>query len=183
MRKAAMMVSILGARTLGGIGLALAAMPLQAQTQAQPQPQPQTQAPAPAPPAYGTPLPLDEALAMIRAGMAIARAEGLLLTFAIVEPSGELIAFARMENAIYGSIPLAQAKARNAARFRSPTALREQALTNGRLQLLSMDEVVALAGGVPVVRDGKVVGAIGVSGASSEQDAKVATAMANLGQR
>ncbi len=164
-------------RAAAAISLALTAMPLQAQTQA---PAP---APAPAPPAYGAPLPLDEALAMINAGLAIARAQGLLLTFAIVEPSGELIAFARMENAIYGSIPLAQAKARNAARFRTPTALREQQLTGGRLQLLSMDEVVALAGGVPVVRDGKVVGAIGVSGASSEQDAKVATAMANKGQR
>jgi uncharacterized protein GlcG (DUF336 family) len=178
-----MISDIRGWRAAAASALALVAMPLHAQAQAPAPAAPPAPAPTPAPPAYGTPLPLDEALAMIRAGMAIARAEGFLLTFAIVEPSGELIAFARMENAIYGSIPLAEAKARNAARFRSPTALREQALTNGRLQLLSMDEVVALAGGVPVVRDGKVVGAIGVSGASSEQDARVATAMANLGQR
>ncbi len=155
-------------RTLAGVLLALAPLCVQAQAQAQ----------DPVPPAYGAPLGSDAALAMIRAGIAQAQAQGLLLSIAIVEPSGELIAFARMDGAIYGSIHLAQAKARSAARYRVPTAAREQQLANGRLQILSNDEIIAIGGGVLIVRGGKVVGAVGVSGATAEQDAAVANAIA-----
>lgn len=173
------MSNTFGRRAAANITLALAALIAQVPAQAQAQAQAQASPPAsPVPPAYGAPLTMDEALAMIRTGIALAQADGLLLTFAIVEPSGELIAFARMDGAIYGSIHLAQAKARSAARYRVATAVREQQLTGGRLQILSNDEIIAIGGGVPVVRGGKVVGGVGVSGASAEQDAAVAGAMA-----
>ncbi len=142
-------------------------------------PPPATAAPAPAAPqAYGAPIGLDDAQAIIRAGLAMAEAEGLKISLAVVEPSGELVAFVRMDGAIYGSIYAAPAKARTAARYRVATASREQQLMGGRLPILSNDEVMAIGGGVPIVREGKVVGAVGVSGGTADQDAMMASAIA-----
>ncbi|WP_196795264.1 heme-binding protein [Porphyrobacter sp. AAP82] len=121
---------------------------------------------------------MDDAQAIIRAGLAMAEAEGLKISLAVVEPSGELVAFVRMDGAIYGSIYAAPAKARTAARYRVATASREQQLMGGRLPILSNDEVMAIGGGVPIVREGKVVGAVGVSGGTADQDAMMASAIA-----
>ncbi|MFA4893369.1 heme-binding protein [Brevundimonas sp.] len=140
---------------------------------------PPTAAPtaAPAPPlSYGPPIGLETAQALVDRAVEAARARGFRLAIAVVEPSGELVAFGRMDDVQYGSINVAQAKARSAARFRASSASAEERLAAGRIALLAIDGIVPVAGGVPIVVDSRVVGAIGVSGASSAQDDEVARA-------
>jgi len=120
-------------------------------------------APAPAapPPApvlsYGSPIGLERAQAMIDAAIAAGQARGFRLAVAVVEPSGELVAFGRMDDVQYGSIDVAQAKARSAARFRAASASAEERLAAGRIALLAIDGIVPVAGGVPIVVPGRVV--------------------------
>jgi len=125
---------------------------------------------------YGPPITVNAALALIKRGMEAGSAQGLNMAFAVVEPSGELVAFARMEDAPYASTELAQQKARSSARLRLATSELETRVQNGRTVLLSSDEVLAVGGGVPIIVDGRVVGAFGVSGGSAAQDTAVATA-------
>lgn len=156
--------------------LALAVLAVAAPTWAQ---TPPTAAPGavPAPPlSYGAPIGLETAQALIDRAIEAGRARGFRLAIAVVEPSGELVAFGRMDDVQYGSINVAQDKARSAARFRASSASAEERLTGGRIALLAIDGIMPVAGGVPIVVDGKVVGAIGVSGASSAQDDEVARA-------
>jgi glc operon protein GlcG len=130
---------------------------------------------APAPP-YGAPIGLEAAQTLIDRAMEAGRARGFRLAVAVVEPSGELVAFGRMDDVQYGSIDVSLAKARSAARFRAASSSAEERLAGGRMALLAIDGIVPVAGGVPIVVDGRVVGAIGVSGASSAQDDEVARA-------
>ena len=136
-----------------------------------------TQAPTTAPSAYGPPIAVDEALQIIDRGMKQGAAKGLKLAFAVVEPSGELVAFARMDDVPYASTRIAQQKARASARFRMPTAQFEERVRNGRSALLSSDEVIAVAGGVPIIVGGRVIGGLGVSGATAAEDAAIASAI------
>lgn len=124
---------------------------------------------------YGAPIALSEALSLIDQGMKLAAGKGFKMAFAIVEPSGEVVAFAKMDDAPYAATRIAQQKARASARFRLPTAQFEERVLSGRTVLLSSDEVIAVGGGVPIVRDGRVIGALGVSGGSSLEDAAIAT--------
>lgn len=126
---------------------------------------------------YGLPITVADALALISKGMAQARKEGLRQSFAVVEPSGELVAFARMDGVSYGSIRAAEAKARTSARHRVATAVREQQLMGRRLSILSNDEVFAIGGGAPIVRGGRTIGSVGVSGGTADQDAHAAAAL------
>ena len=138
---------------------------------------PPTTAPAAAPaPPYGAPIGLETAQALIDRATAAASARGFRMAFAIVEPSGQLVAFGRMDDTQYGSIAVAQAKARSAALYRTATSVSEERLTGGRTALLALDGMVPVAGGVPIVVDGRIIGAIGVSGASSAQDDEIARA-------
>lgn len=140
-------------------------------------PPPAAPAAAPAPPlSYGAPIGLEAAQALVDRAVEAARARGFRMAIAVVEPSGELVAFGRMDDVQYGSINVAQDKARSAARFRAASASAEERLAAGRMALLAIDGIMPVAGGVPIVVDGRVVGAIGVSGASSAQDDEVARA-------
>lgn len=130
---------------------------------------------APAPP-YGAPIGLAAAQALIDRAVEAGAARGFRLAIAVVEPSGELVAFGRMDDVQYGSIAVSQRKATTAARFRTATAALEERVTNGRTVILALHEMLPVAGGVPIVVDGRVVGAIGVSGASSAQDDEIAKA-------
>jgi glc operon protein GlcG len=130
-----------------------------------------------APSEYGTPISAREALDLINRGMERSAEHNLTMAFAVVEPSGELVAFARMDNAPYASIQLAQQKARTSARLRIATAELEARVLAGRTVLLSSDEVLAIGGGVPIVRNGRVIGALGVSGGTAAQDAEMAIAI------
>jgi len=98
------------------------------------------------------------------------------MAFAVVEPSGSLVAFARMDDVQYASIAVAQAKARSAALYRGATAAAEARVLAGRTVSLALEGLVPVAGGVPIVVDGRIVGAIGVSGASSAEDDEIARA-------
>ena len=81
-----------------------------------------------------------------------------------------------MDGVPYASIRLAQQKARTAARLRFATAVLEERVLSGRTVLLSSDEVLAIGGGVPIVVNGRIVGALGVSGGTAAEDAAVANA-------
>jgi uncharacterized protein GlcG (DUF336 family) len=120
---------------------------------------------------------LSDALALVQRGIEHSKQRGFKMAIAVVEPTGELVAFARMDDVPYGSIPLAQQKARTSARFRLTTASAEERVQNGRVVLLSADDFIAIGGGVPIVVNGRVVGAIGVSGASAAEDAALASAI------
>lgn len=131
--------------------------------------------PPKAPPAgYGAPISIGDARALIDRGIETAVEQGLTMAFAIVEPSGELVAFARMDDAPYASIRLAQQKASTSARLRVTTAELEERVQGGRIALLSSDEVIAVGGGVPILANGRIIGALGVSGGTAVQDAAIA---------
>ena len=128
------------------------------------------------PPSYGAPISLAAAEALIDRAVAAARGSGHRMAVAVVEPNGELVAFVRMDDTQYGSILIAQRKAYTAARYRLATATMEERTLAGRTVTLANDDALPIAGGVPIVVDGHIVGAIGVSGASAAEDAAVANA-------
>ncbi|HWE47341.1 MAG TPA: heme-binding protein [Caulobacteraceae bacterium] len=136
-------------------------------------PPPAATAPAPG---YGAPVTLERARRLIAAAQAEASKHDFLMAFAVVEPSGALVAFERMDGVQYGSLEVAQAKARAAALYRRPSKAWADAIAAGRAGVVTFPNVVAAEGGIPIVADGKIVGAIGVSGGTSEQDGAVAMA-------
>ena len=136
---------------------------------------PATPAPAPAP-AYGAPISLERAQALIERAIAAAKPRGFRMAVAVVEPSGELVAFARMDDTQYGSIYVAQRKAETAARYRGATSGFEQRTLAGRTVTLANDDMLPIGGGIPIVAGGKIIGAIGVSGALASEDDEVAQA-------
>ena len=91
---------------------------------------------------------------------------------AIVDHGGFLIYFERMDNTQLGSVEIAIEKARSAALFRRPTKVFEDALAGGRNALLALHGVVPIEGGVPIISGGKIVGAIGASGARLHRTAR-----------
>ena len=129
-----------------------------------------------APSPYGDPISLAAAEALIDRAVTAARAGGHRMAVAIVEPSGELVAFVRMDDTQYGSIHVAQRKAWTAARYRLATSVMEERVLAGRTVSLANEDALPIGGGIPIVVDGQIVGAIGVSGASAAEDTAVATA-------
>jgi glc operon protein GlcG len=113
----------------------------------------------------------------LTAALAEAKKNNWLLSIAVVDPAGELLAFVRMDGAGISTIQNALGKAVTSARFRSPSQ-RFDSLATIRPGLLTFENVTAVEGGVPITIEGVVVGAIGVSGASSAQDAQVGRAAA-----
>jgi glc operon protein GlcG len=135
-------------------------------------------APIAAPPAYGPPITLAEAKAVLAAAEAEANAHGWPLTLAIVDSGANLVALHRMDNASLGSPAIAQAKAETAVKFRRETKVMQDNIAAGglHLRILAMPGVTPLEGGVPLFAHGAIIGAIGVSGMASGQDAQVAHA-------
>ncbi len=103
---------------------------------------------------------------------------------AVVDDGGHLVAFERLEGTFPAGASVSIGKARTAATFQRPTAVFEEAIKNGRISLTAVSEMVPLQGGVPILVDGQVVGAIGVSGAATaQQDEDIAkVAAASVGQ-
>jgi glc operon protein GlcG len=129
---------------------------------------------------YGTPIAMDRAQAAIQAAVAEANKRGWPLNIAVVDPNGDIIAFARMDGAQLASIDISQHKARVAARYRRPTHAFEDGVQKfGFNYLLTLDDVIASRGGIPLVEGGKLIGAIGCSGGTGSQDETVCTAGAN----
>jgi uncharacterized protein GlcG (DUF336 family) len=136
---------------------------------------------SPLPPRYGEPISLALAKRVMGAAEGEASAHQWPVTIAIVDSAGHLVALHRSDQANLGSIAVAQTKAQTAVYFRRPTKAFEEAIATGglALRLLSVDGHCAIEGGLPLLVDGRVVGAIGVSGVQSTQDAQVAVAGLN----
>ena len=130
------------------------------------------------PPEYGPPLSLSDAKRIADAAEAEARRQGWAMVIAIADSSGHVVVLNKMDHAQYGSIELALAKAKTATHFKRSTKLFEDTVAQGGvgLRLLSAPDFCLFEGGLPLLRDGKLVGAIGVSGARSDQDGIVAEA-------
>src|SRR5258708_35963955 len=130
------------------------------------------------PPMYGPPITLAAAKKALDAAEAEAKKNNWPMVLVVVDSGSRLVAFARMDTAQLGSIDIAMGKALTANNLRRPTKALQDLIGQGgaNLRLLAAPGVTPLEGGVPIVADGKIIGAIGVSGATSEQDAQCAMA-------
>ena len=128
---------------------------------------------------YGAPIGLDQARGLVDAALAEAGRRGWPTDVAVVDTHGDLVAFARMDGAQLASVTISQRKARTAARFRRETRVFFNAAETGHPYVATLDpEIVASPGGLPLVVGGKLIGAIGCSGGTGDQDATVCKAAA-----
>ena len=125
---------------------------------------------------FGRPITLEHAKKIAAAAQAEARKHNWKMAIAVVEPSGDLVYFEKMDGTQYASIKIAQGKAHAAAIFRRPTKIFADAANSGHPYVLGLEGAVTVDGGLPLVENGKIIGAIGASGGTSEQDAVVAKA-------
>jgi glc operon protein GlcG len=125
---------------------------------------------------YGAPVSLENAKKAAAAAIAEAEKNKWSVAVAIVDPNGTLVYYEKLDNTQIGSAKVAVEKARSSALFKRPTKAFEDALALGGdgLRTLGLEGAVPLEGGIPLLMDGKIVGAIGVSGAKSSQDAQCA---------
>lgn len=129
---------------------------------------------------YGAPITMDRAQSLVQAAVAEAHKRGWAMNVAVVDPNGDLIAFARMDGAQLASVSISQHKARVAARYRRPTrALEDGVQKMGLTYLTTLDDAIASRGGIPLVEGGKIIGAVGCSGGTGSQDEATCTAAAN----
>ena len=132
-----------------------------------------------APPPYGEPINLERAKKVAAAAIAETQKRNWnAFCISIVNPSGDLVYFEKQDNCQYASISISQHKARTATRYRRPTLVFETLLGKGPYfaYLTTLDDVIASRGGNPLIVDGKVIGAIGVSGGTGSQDNVVSLA-------
>ena len=130
---------------------------------------------------YGPPISLENAKNAAAPALAEARKNGWTMAVAIVDPTGNLVYFEKLDDTQTGSTRVAIAKARSAALFKRPTKEFQDTLAGGGagLRVLRLKGAVPVEGGLPLVVDGKVVGAIGLSGGTSQQDGQCAKAGAD----
>jgi uncharacterized protein GlcG (DUF336 family) len=119
---------------------------------------------------------LEAAKKMVAAGEAEAMKNGWNVAITIVGANGELILFHKLDETQPGSIAVSQGKARTSAQFKRPTKAMEEMISGGKTAFLAVEGIVPIQGGLPVIAEGKVIGAIGVSGVTSAQDEQVAAA-------
>jgi uncharacterized protein GlcG (DUF336 family) len=130
---------------------------------------------------YGAPISAQRAQSLIQAAVAEANKKGWAVNIAVVDSGANLVAFLRMDGAQLASISIAEHKARTAAKFRRPTKVFEEAVQKSDAKyVLSLDDMVASRGGIPLSEDGKIIGAVGCSGGTGSQDEVVCTAAAAL---
>jgi len=127
---------------------------------------------------YGSPIAAELARKAASAALAEARAHNWTMAVAVVDPSGTLVYFEKIDDTQHGSVRVAIDKARSAALFRRPTKTFQDTLAGGGagVRILAIRRAIPVEGGVPLVVDGKIVGAIGVSGGTSEEDGQCARA-------
>lgn len=135
----------------------------------------------PLPPEYGSPISLAQAKKVMEAAEREALRNHWPMVIAIVDSTGHVVMLHKMDQAQYGSLSVAQWKAETALDFRRPTKVFEDGIAAGGVgvRVLSLRNVAALEGGLLILAGGKVIGAIGVSGMHSSQDAQVARAGAD----
>jgi glc operon protein GlcG len=144
------------------------------------------QAPPP-PPAtpYGAPIGIVAAKRLMAAAEAEAMKNNWSMAIVILDSTGHMVMLEKLDNTQYGSIAAAEDKARSALDYRRPTKVFEDLVAQGGIGLrtLALRGAFPLEGGIPIVTDGKIVGAIGVSGGSTVQDGQVAKAGADAAGR
>jgi len=133
---------------------------------------------------YGETITLDQAKKVADAALAESNKRGWQMCISVVAPSGDLIVFEKMDQCQYASVQISQHKARAAARYRRPTVVFERLLGKGDYfsYLTTLDDVIASRGGNPIVVNGKIIGAIGVSGGTGSQDDTISQAGAKAVQ-
>ena len=120
---------------------------------------------------YGAPISLQRAQAAAQAAMAEAAKHGWQINIAVVDSGANLVTFLRMDGAQLASIAISEHKARTAVKFRRPTRAFEDAVQKQDFKyVVTLDDIVASRGGIPLVEDGKIIGAIGCSGGTGSQD-------------
>jgi glc operon protein GlcG len=126
---------------------------------------------------YGPPISLDRAGAVVHAAVAEAKKRNWKMNVAVTDSGGNLVAFQRMDGAMLASIKIAEHKARAAATFRRETKVFEDGVQLMHLNyLLAFDGIIASRGGIPLIEQGKIIGAIGCSGGTDSQDEVVSKA-------
>ena len=130
--------------------------------------------------AYGAPITLERADAVLGAALAEAKKHDWKLVCAVVDSGANLVALKRMDGAQLASITVAPHKARTAAKYRRETKVFEGGIQQGNVYMLTLDDVIASRGGIPLVESGKLIGAIGCSGGTGSQDEVAAKAGAAL---
>ena len=119
---------------------------------------------------YGSPISLERADAVVSAAVADARGRGWKLVCAVVDSGANLVTLKRMDGAQLASNDIAMHKARTSVKYRRESKVFETAVQNGLTYLVTLDDMVASRGGIPLVEAGKIIGAIGCSGGTGSQD-------------
>ncbi len=131
---------------------------------------------------YGAPITFDRAQSVVTAAMAEAKKHNWKMNVTVVDSGNNLVAFGRMDGAQLASIAISEHKAHTAAAYRRDTKLFENGMQGGLVYQLTLDGVIGSRGGIPLIEDGKLIGAIGVSGGAGSQDevcAKAGAAVIN----
>ena len=130
---------------------------------------------------YGTSVNLDTARKITATAMAEAGKAGFKMAIAVVDTAGDLVYFEKMDGTQVASVNIAQDKARSSVRFKRPTKAMQDVLAQGGagVRFLALQGAVPVEGGLPIVMNGQIVGAIGASGGTSDQDGQVAKAGAD----
>jgi glc operon protein GlcG len=173
--KSRIVTSLLAAAVLVGAGMG------QAADQAEPAQNPLDVIPDKMPFSvpYGAPIPLQRAQAVAQAAVTEATRRGWQLNIAVVDSGANLVTFVRMDGAQLASIAISEHKARAAVKFRRPTRVFEDGIQKSDLKYaLTLDDIIASRGGIPLVEGGKIIGAIGCSGGTGSQDEAVCSAAA-----
>lgn len=123
-------------------------------------------------PTYGPSITLAQAKQVAAAALAPAYANGWTMVIAIADPGGHLVYLEKMDETQVGSVGIAEDKARSAAIFKRPTKVFQERLASGGdgWLVLRLQGAIPVEGGVPIVVDGKLIGALGISGGSSAED-------------
>lgn len=125
---------------------------------------------------YGAPIDLATAKRLAQAAAGEAVRIGMNAVIAVVDAGGHLVYLERSDRAQVASVEVSIHKARCAVAYKRPTRFFEEAVKGGSIHSLSLDGVIAVDGGLPLIQRGRIVGAIGVSGGLSEEDGRVAAA-------
>jgi glc operon protein GlcG len=123
-------------------------------------------------PSYGPPITTALAKTIVAAALAEARANGWTMAAAVVDPGGILVYFEKIDDTQHASPRIAIDKARSAAMFKRPTKTFQDSVERGGagLRVMTLRGAMPVEGGVPIVIDGRIVGGLGVSGGTAEQD-------------
>jgi uncharacterized protein GlcG (DUF336 family) len=163
MRKQIVKALVIGATMVGSSAL-LAQQPAPPNLDAVPEKMPFSEP-------YGPPIGAQRAQQLIAAAAAEASKRGWALNIAVYDSGANLVAFLRMDNSQIGSIAIAEHKARASVKFRRPTKAFEDVVQKFDFKyILSLDDAIASRGGIPLIEDGKIIGAIGCSGGTGSQD-------------